>query len=46
MKFTLSWLKQYLDTNATRKEICEGLIGVGVDAGDVSGLTGAPGGLS
>ena len=30
MKFTLSWLKEYLDTNATLDEICEGLIGVGL----------------
>ena len=36
MKFTLSWLKDYLDTNATLEEICEGLIGVGLEVEDVT----------
>lgn len=36
MKFTLSWLKDYLDTNATLDEILEGLIGVGLEVEEVS----------
>ena len=32
MKFTLSWLKDHLDTTATIDEICEGLIGLGLAA--------------
>ena len=36
MKFTLSWLKDYLDTNASIDEICEGLIGVGLEVEEVS----------
>ena len=36
MKFTLSWLKDYLDTNATLEEICEGLIGVGLEVEEVT----------
>jgi phenylalanyl-tRNA synthetase beta chain len=39
MKFTLSWLKDYLDTMATIDEICEGLIGVGLEVEDVSDMT-------
>ncbi len=39
MKFTLSWLKDYLDTTATLEEICEGLIGVGLEVEDVSDMT-------
>lgn len=35
MKFTLSWLKDYLDTNATIDEIVEGLIGVGLEVEEV-----------
>jgi phenylalanyl-tRNA synthetase beta chain len=31
MKFTLSWLKDYLDTKATLDEIVSGLIGVGLE---------------
>ncbi len=31
MKFTLSWLKDYLETNATLDEIVSGLIGVGLE---------------
>ena len=31
MKFTLSWLKDYLDTRATLEEIGSGLIGVGLE---------------
>ena len=39
MKFTLSWLKEYLDTNATLDEICEGLIGVGLEVEEVTDKT-------
>ena len=39
MKFTLSWLKEYLDTNATLEEICEGLIGVGLEVEEVTDKT-------
>ena len=31
MKFTLSWLKDYLETTATLEQIVEGLIGVGLE---------------
>ncbi len=41
MKLTLSWLKEYLDTNATLDEICEGLIGVGLEVEEVSDMTAA-----
>ena len=36
MKFTLSWLKDHLDTTASLDEICEGLIGVGLEVEEVS----------
>lgn len=36
MKFTLSWLKDYLETTATLDEIVEGLIGVGLEVEEVS----------
>jgi phenylalanyl-tRNA synthetase beta chain len=36
MKFTLSWLKDHLDTSATLDEIVEGLIGVGLEVEEVS----------
>jgi phenylalanyl-tRNA synthetase beta chain len=39
MKFTLSWLKDYLDTTATIDEICDGLVGVGLEVEDVSDMT-------
>ena len=39
MKFTLSWLKDYLDTSATIDEICEGLIGVGLEVEEVEDKT-------
>ena len=35
MKFTLSWLKDHLDTNATLDEIVDGLIGVGLEVEEV-----------
>ena len=39
MKFTLSWLKDYLETEATIDEICEGLIGVGLEVEEISDMT-------
>jgi phenylalanyl-tRNA synthetase beta chain len=30
MKFTLSWLKDHLDTNASVSEICEALTDLGL----------------
>jgi phenylalanyl-tRNA synthetase beta chain len=36
MKFTLSWLKEYLDTSATLEQIVDGLIGVGLEVEEVS----------
>ena len=39
MKFTLSWLKEHLDTTATLDEICEGLIGVGLEVEEVTDRT-------
>ena len=35
MKFTLSWLKDHLDTTASLDEICEGLVGVGLEVEEV-----------
>ena len=39
MKFTLSWLKEYLDTSAPLEQIVDGLIGVGLEVEDVSDKT-------
>ena len=39
MKFTLSWLKDHLDTTASLPEIIEGLIGVGLEVEEVSDKT-------
>ncbi|MCB1379408.1 MAG: phenylalanine--tRNA ligase subunit beta [Alphaproteobacteria bacterium] len=39
MKFTLSWLKDHLDTDATIDEVCDGLIGVGLEVEEVSDMT-------
>ncbi len=39
MKFTLSWLKDYLDTTATLEQIVDGLIGVGLEVEEVSDKT-------
>ena len=36
MKFTLSWLKEHLDTKASLDEILEGLIGVGLEVEEVT----------
>lgn len=35
MKFTLSWLKDHLDTDATLEEICERLTAIGLEVEDV-----------
>jgi phenylalanyl-tRNA synthetase beta chain len=39
MKFTLSWLKEHLDTTAPLDEIVDGLIGVGLEVEEVSDRT-------
>jgi phenylalanyl-tRNA synthetase beta chain len=39
MKFTLSWLKDHLDTTASLDEICDGLVGVGLEVEEVSDMT-------
>jgi phenylalanyl-tRNA synthetase beta chain len=39
MKFTLSWLKDYLETSATAEEIAQGLIGVGLEVEEISDRT-------
>jgi phenylalanyl-tRNA synthetase beta chain len=39
MKFTLSWLKDHLETDATLDQILEGLIGVGLEVEDVADKT-------
>jgi phenylalanyl-tRNA synthetase beta chain len=39
MKFTLSWLKDYLDTTATVQEIADGLVGVGLEVEEISDKT-------
>ena len=35
MKFTLKWLKEYLDTEASLDEIVEGLLGIGLEVEEV-----------
>ena len=35
MKFTLSWLKEHLDTDATLDDICERLTAIGLEVEDV-----------
>jgi phenylalanyl-tRNA synthetase beta chain len=35
MKFTISWLKEYLDTNATIEEICDKLTEIGLEVEEV-----------
>ena len=35
MKFTLSWLKDYLDTSATLEQIVDGLFGIGLEVEEV-----------
>ncbi len=39
MKFTLSWLKDYLDTTATVDEIADGLVGVGLEVEEITDKT-------
>ena len=39
MKFTLSWLKEYLDTSATLEQIVDGLIGVGLEVEEIDDKT-------
>ncbi len=39
MKFTLSWLKDYLETSATVDEIAAGLLGIGLEVEDISDKT-------
>ena len=39
MKFTLSWLKEHLDTSATLQQILDGLVGVGLEVEEVSDRT-------
>ncbi|MEO6609421.1 MAG: phenylalanine--tRNA ligase subunit beta [Aestuariivirga sp.] len=36
MKFTLSWLKEHLDTTATLDQILDGLVGVGLEVEEVT----------
>jgi phenylalanyl-tRNA synthetase beta chain len=35
MKFTLSWLKDHLETDATLDQICERLTAIGLEVEDV-----------
>ncbi|MBL8789040.1 MAG: phenylalanine--tRNA ligase subunit beta [Rhizobiales bacterium] len=39
MKFTLSWLKDHLDTSATVDEIAAGLLGIGLEVEEISDKT-------
>ncbi len=39
MKFTLSWLKDHLDTTATLDQIAEGLFGIGLEVEDIADKT-------
>ena len=39
MKFTLSWLKDHLDTTATVEEIAETLTDLGLEVEEVSNLS-------
>jgi phenylalanyl-tRNA synthetase beta chain len=39
MKFTLSWLKEHLDTTASLQDILDGLVGVGLEVEEVSDRT-------
>ena len=38
MKFTLSWLKEHLDTNASVDEICDTLTKIGLEVEEVVNL--------
>ncbi len=46
MKFTLKWLKQHLDTDATLDEICDGLVGVGLEVEGIEDKTAALAGFT
>ena len=46
MKFTLKWLKQHLDTDATLDQICVGLVGVGLEVEGIEDKTAALAGFS
>jgi phenylalanyl-tRNA synthetase beta chain len=39
MKFTLSWLKEYLETSASVEEIAAGLLGIGLEVEEISDKT-------
>ncbi len=39
MKFTLSWLKEHLDTSASLQQILDGLVGVGLEVEEVTDRT-------
>jgi phenylalanyl-tRNA synthetase beta chain len=39
MKFTLSWLKEHLDTKASLEQILDGLVGVGLEVEEVTDRT-------
>ena len=39
MKFTLSWLKDYLDTSASVDDIAAGLLGIGLEVEEISDKT-------
>jgi phenylalanyl-tRNA synthetase beta chain len=39
MKFTLSWLKDFLDTTASVQEIADGLVGVGLEVEEITDKT-------
>ena len=39
MKFTLSWLKEHLETDATLEQICERLKAIGLEVEDVDDKT-------
>ena len=46
MKFTLKWLKQHLDTDATLDQICDGLVGVGLEVEGIEDKTAALAGFT
>jgi len=39
MKFTLEWLKEHLETDASVEEICDGLVGVGLEVEGIEDKT-------
>ena len=36
MKFTLKWLREHLETDATVDEIADGLVGVGLEVEEIA----------